>query len=185
MSNIPPDLCKLLDAVPTPDPKPVDLVALYRAAAERQAVVSRRWRRVSVGVAALAASVLLVALLPRLEFRLTGHEFAVRWGTPPEPLPTPHTPPDPRIQQLVEEQSKQLAAIRAANTKHAELQDLLLTLAVDVGDRDTQQRTKIAALTKKLTAFEADTARQFAVAEKTNATLYDVVFSTRKAKATP
>ena len=176
------DLCTLLDAVPTPAPRPVDLAALYRAAAERQAVVSRRWRRVAVAGAVLAASVLLVALLPRLEFRLTGHEFAVRWGTPSEPPPTP-TPADPRIEQLVEEQSKQLAAIRSTNTKHAELQDLLLTLAVDVSDRDKQQQTRVASLTKKLTAFEADTARQFADAEKTNATLYDVVFSSRKAKA--
>lgn len=180
-----PDLRTLLDAVPLPEPKPVDLAALYRAAAERQAAVSRRWRRVAVGVAALAAGVLLVALLPRLEFRASGHEFAVRWGTPPEPPPAPPTPPDPRIERLVEEQSKQLVALRATNTKHAELQDLLLTLAVDVGDRDQQQRAMIAALTKKLTAFEADTARQFADAERTNATLYDVVFSTRKAKAAP
>lgn len=184
---IPEDLRKLLDSVPPPDPKPVDLAALYRAAAERQAVVSRRWRRVAVGGAVLAAGVLLAAFLPRLEFRLTGHEFAVRWGTPPDapPLTPPPQQPDPRIEQLVEEQSKQLAAIRSTNTKHAELQDLLLTLAVDVSDRDTQHQTRIASLTKKLTAFEADTARQFADAEKTNATLYDAVFTARKAKLTP
>jgi hypothetical protein len=172
------DVRKLLDAVPATDPRPVDLAALYRAAAERQAAVSRRWRRVALAGAAVAAGVLAVALLPRLEFRITDHEFAVRWGTPPEP---PHTPPDPRIEQLLDEQSKQLAAIRATNAKHAELQDLLLTLATDVSDRDKQQQTRIAALTQKLTAFEADTARQFADAEKTNTALYDAVFSVRKA----
>ncbi len=177
---------KLLDAVPASDPMPVDLLAVYRIAAERQAVVSRRWRRVAVGVAVLAAGILLFALVPRLEFRFTEHEFAVRWGTPPEPLlPPAPKPTDPRIEQLVEEQSKQLVAIRANNAKHAELQDLLLTLATDVNDRDKQNQAKIAILTKKLTAFEAATARQFADAEKTNATLYDAVFSTRKAKLTP
>ncbi len=180
-----PDLRKLLDAVPVPEPKPVDLAAVYRAAAERQAAVSRRWRRVSVGVAALAAGVLLVALLPRLEFRFSGHEFAVRWGTPPEPAPSPTTPPDPRIEQLLNRQSEQLADLQATNRKHAELQDLLLTLAADVNDRDQQQQLKIAALTKKLTAFEADTARQFADAEKTHSALYDAVFSARKAKVGP
>ncbi len=182
-----PDVRRLLDAVPPPEPKPVDLAALYRAAAERQAVVSRRWRRVAVGVAALAAGVLLVAFLPRLEFRVTDHEFAVRWGTPPDvpsPVPSPRQP-DPRVERLLEEQSTQLAAIRATNAKHAELQDLLLTLAGDVSDRDRQQQAKIAGLTKQLTAFEADTARQFADAEKTNSALYDAVFSSRKAKATP
>lgn len=180
-----PDLRKLLDAVPVPEPKPVDLAAVYRAAAERQAAVSRRWRRVSVGVAALAAGVLLVALLPRLEFRFSGHEFAVRWGTPPEPAPSPPATPDPRVEQLLQEQSQQLAAIRAANTKHADLQDLLLTLATDVNDRDKLQQARVAALTKKLTTFEADTARQFADAEKTHSALYDAVFSARKAKVGP
>jgi hypothetical protein len=176
-----PDVGRMLDAVPAPDSKPVDLAAVYRAAAERQAAVGRRWRRVAAGVAALAAAVLLVAWLPRLEFRVTGHEFAVRWGTPPEPAP-PAPSSDPRIEELLAEQSRQLAAIRAANTQHAELQDLLLTLAADVNDRDQQQQARIAALTKKLTAFEADTARQFADAEKTNSTLYDAVFNARKAK---
>jgi len=177
-----PDVRTLLDAAPVPEPRPVDLAALYRAAAERQTAVSRRWRRVAIGGAVLAAGVLLVAFLPRLEFRLTGHEFTVRWGTPPESVPVAPAS-DPRIEQLLEEQSKQLAAIRATNTKHAELQDLLLTLAADVSDRDKQQQAKIAALGKKLTAFETDTARQFADAEKTNSALYDAVFSSRKAKA--
>lgn len=175
-----PDVRKLLDAVPTPESRPVDLAALYRAAAERQAAVSRRWRWVAIGGAALAAGLLLVAFLPRLEFRVSGHEFAVRWGVPPETAPTP--PPDPRIEQLLDEQSKQLAAIRASNSKHAELQDLLLTLAVDVSDRDKQHQARIAALGKKLTVFETETARQFADAEKTNTALYDAVFS-RKTKA--
>lgn len=182
-----PDVRKLLDAASTPDPRPVDLAAIYRAAAERQAVVSRRWRRAAVAGAALAAGVLAFALLPRLEFRVSDHEFTVRWGTPPEIPPSvpPPQQPDPRIEQLLEEQSKQLAAIRSTNTKHAELQDLLLTLAVDVSDRDKQQQARVAVLTKQLTAFEADTARQFADAEKTNSALYDAVFSSRKAKATP
>jgi hypothetical protein len=182
-----PDLRKLLDAVPAADPRPVDLAALYRAAADRQAGSARRWKRVALAAAALAAGVLLVALLPRLEFRASDHEFAVRWGTPPEPpppAPPPEPKPDPRIEELLEEQSRQLVAIRATNGKHAELQDLLLTLAADVSDRDKAQQAKIAALTKKLTAFEADTARQFADAEKTNTALYDAVFSTPKAKGT-
>lgn len=179
-----PDLRKLLDAVPAADPRPVDLAALYRVAADRQARVARRWKRVALAAAALAAGVLLVALLPRLEFRASDHEFAVRWGTPPEvaPPPAPDPTPDPRMEQLIEEQSKQLAAMRATNAKHADLQDLLLTLAADVNDRDKVQQAKIAALAKKLTAFETDTARQFADAEKTNTALYDAVFSTPKAK---
>ena len=179
------DIRTLLDGVHTPTPKPVDLAAMYRAAAERQAAVSRRWRRVAVGLAVLAAGVLLFALLPRIEFRITDHEFAMRWGSPPEPPPVPPTPPEPRIERLMEEQSHQLAALRATNAKHAELQDLLLTLATDVNDRDRQQQAKLAALTKKLTAFEADTARQFADTEKTHTALYDAVFTARKVKTGP
>jgi len=179
-----PDVRKLLDAVPPPEPQPVDLAAIYRAAAERQAVVSRRWRRATVVGAMLAASVLALALLPRLEFRASDHEFAVRWGTPPELPPTPPPAPlDPRVEQLLDEQSRQLAAIRATNAKHAELQDLLLTLASDVSDRDQAQQAKVEALTKQLTTFEAVSVRQFADTEKTNSALYDAVFSNRKAKA--
>lgn len=175
-----PELRKLLDAVPPPEPPPVDLARLYRDALERQARTARRWRRVAVGGAALAASVLVFALLPKLEVRANGHEFAVRWGTPPEP----EAQPDPRIRELVDEQAKQLAALRAANVKHTELQELLLTVAADVNQRDKDQQKRLTALAARLGEFETLTVKQFQESEKTSTALYNVVFQT-KAKSGP
>lgn len=176
-----PELRKLLDAAPPPDPKPVDLARLYRDALDRQARTAGRWRRVAGGVAALAASVLVFALLPKLEVRANGHEFAVRWGT----LPEPEAQPDPRVQQLIDEQAKQLAALRAANVKHTELQELLLTVAADVSQRDKDQQKRLAAVAKRLGEFEALTARQLQEAEKNSTALYNVVFNSKPKGVTP
>ncbi len=174
-----PELRKLLDAMPAADPPPVDLARLYRDALDRQTRTARRWRRIAVGVAALAASVLVFALLPKLEVRANGHEFAVRWGTPPEP----QAQPDPRIRELIDEQAKQLAALRAANVRHAELQELLLTVAADVSQRDKDQQKRLTALATRLGEFETLTARHLQEAEKNSTALYNVVF--QKAKSGP
>jgi uncharacterized membrane protein YccC len=176
-----PDLRKILDTTPAVEPRPVDLARLYRDALDRQARVARRWKRAAIGVAALAASVLAVVLLPKLELRANGHEFAVRWGTPPEAEVTP----DPRVQQLLDEQAKQLAAIRATNAKHTDLQDLLLTLAADVDQRDKEQQQKLLTLAKRLGEFETLTARQFQDTEKTNTALYNVVFNSKPKEVNP
>lgn len=170
-----PELRKLLDAVSPPEPSPVDLALLYRDALDRQARTARRWRRVSAGVTALAASVLVFALLPKLEVRASGHEFAIRWGTPPVVEPTP----DPRIRELIDEQAKQLAALRAANVKHTELQELLLTVAADVSQRDRDQQKRLTALAARLGEFEAFTVKQFQESEKTSTALYNVVFNSK------
>lgn len=167
------ELGKLLDSSRVSEPKPVDLARLYRDAFDRQAQVSRRWKRVTGAVAALAASVLVFVLLPKLDVRVSGHEFAVRWGIPPEPEPKS----DPRVQQLFDEQAKQLAAIRAANTKNTELQELLLTLAADVDQRDKELQKKFVAVLKQIREFETLTAKQFQETEKTNTALYNVVFN--------
>lgn len=170
-----PELRKLLDAVPPPEPPPVDLARLYRDALDRQARTARRWRRIAVGVAALAASVLVFALLPKLEVRANGHEFAVRWGVSSEP----EVKPDPRIRELIDEQARQLAALRAANVRHTELQELLLTVAADVSQRDKDQQKRLTALAARLGEFEAVTARQFQESEKTSTALYNVVFNSK------
>jgi hypothetical protein len=176
-----PELRKLLDAVPPPDPLPVDLTRLYRDALDRQTRTARRWRRIAGGVAALAAGVLVFALLPKLEVRANGHEFAVRWGTPPEP----EVKPDPGIQHLFDEQAKQLAALRAANLKHTELQELLLTVAADVNQRDKDQQKRLTALAKRLGEFESLTTRQFQETEKNSTALYNVVFNGKPKGAYP
>lgn len=172
-----PEVRQALDAAVVPAVRPVDLAELYRAALDRQSRVARRWRRLTAAVATLAAGILLFALLPKLDVTLNDHEFAVRWGTPTVPPPPPA---DPRIEELLDQQSRQLAALRAANTRSADLQDLIVTVARDVADRDAAQKTRLATLAVKLSDFETQTARQFDSAERTNTALYNVVFATNK-----
>ncbi len=175
-----PEARAALDAISAPAIRPVDLAAIYRAAHDRQIRIARRWKRVAAGLMALAAGVILLALVPRLDVRCNADEFAVRWGQPPrivEPAPAVVAPPDdPRIPQLIDDREKQVAALRATNLKHAEMQELLLALTTDVSDRDTAQLVRIAQLARELRAFQLATAQQFDRTEKTNTTLYNAVF---------
>ena len=175
-----PETRAALDAIPAPAIRPVDLAAIYRTAHERQIWIARRWKRTTVGLTALAAGVILLALVPKLDVRCNAEEFAVRWGEPPrivEPAPAVVAPPeDPRIRQLIDDREKQVAALRATNLKHAEMQELLLALTTDVADRDTVQLARIAQLARELRAFQLATAQQFDQTEKTNTTLYNAVF---------
>ncbi len=171
-----------LDAVPAPATAPVDLAAIYRAAHERQIRVARRWKRAAATLAALAAGVIVVALIPKLDVRLTGDEFAIRWGQPPvvvEETVRPVLQPDPRLPSLIGEQQQQIAAMRAITVKYAEMQELLLALTTDVADRDKMQLERIAALAGEIRAYQLATAKQFDQSEKTNTTLYNVVFNAK------
>ena len=171
-----PELRRLLDAVPAPEPAPVDLAALYRTAFDRQIQRSRRWRRFAFLGAALAAGILLVALLPKLEIRCDSTEFAIRWGIKPEPT-APQT--DPRIEELWRERQRQTDALRVTNSNVQTLEDLLLTLAADVDQRDKKQLARLNELRSKLKEFESSTAKQIEGAERSNLALYNVVFNTK------
>jgi hypothetical protein len=150
----------------------VDVAAIYRDALESQSRAARRWKRVAAGVSALAAGFLFFALMPKIE---------VRWGTSPEPVAAvaPEPKADPRVAELIDEQRKLFVLLRESNAKHADLQDLLLTLARDVNDRDGAQKQRLAVLAAKLREFEAVTAKQFQESERTNTALYNVVFAAK------
>ena len=167
-----PDVRRALDAVPVPPLPPVDVAAIYRDALEAQARSARRWKRVAGAVAALAAGFLFFALLPKVE---------IRWGTPAEPVAAvvPDPKPDPRVAELLDEQRKLFVLLRESNAKHADLQDLLLTLARDVTDRDVERKQQFAELAAKLREFETVTAKQFQESERTNTALYNVVFAAK------
>ena len=165
-----PEVRRALDAVPVPPLPPVDVAAIYRAALEAQARSARRWKRVAGGVSALAAGVLAFALIPNLE---------LRWKTPPVAVVVSPPSPDPRVAELLAEQRTLFALLRDSNAKHADLQDLLLTLARDVADRDTGRQKELAELATKLREFETVTARQFQESERTNTALYNVVFAAK------
>ncbi len=174
------DVRHALDAVP-PATAQVDLPRLYRAAAQAQDRRSRRWRRATMALAALAAGLVLVALLPSLEIRVEAHQFAVRWGAPPPvlppaPLPTPVPPEAERTQFVsvpapdVEEQLRLLG-------------DLVQRLADDADRRDVRRSRDLEMLRTQLTD-QREQARQWRLAtERDVAALYAVQFpETRKGK---
>lgn len=160
---------RLLDAVPVPPLPPVDVAAIFADALDAETRSARRWKRAAVAAAALAAGLLAFAL----------GTYAGRRDEPAPVAVQPELMPDPRVGELVEGQRKMIAALRDANGRHAELQDLLLTLARDVNTRDEERTRQFAALADRLREFEAVTAKQFQESERTNTALYNVVFPSK------
>jgi hypothetical protein len=175
------DVRRALDAVPAPAVAPADVAAIYHAALDRQARSARRWKVATASGALVAAGLLLAAVLPKLEVRFAANEFAVRWGPadPPPAAPTPARVPtpytDPQFAARVNELDARVRDLGKADAELRELKELLLTVAADVSDRDERQKETIAALTRRLLAFEAASGERFRQAEQTNAALYTLI----------
>ena len=175
-----PDVRRALDAVSEPPVLLLDTAAIYRAALDRQARSARRWRLAAGAGALVAAGLLLAAVLPRLEVRVNGNEFAVRWGPtePPPVVPTPVPVPysDPRLVARIDELDTRIRDLGKADADLRELKELLLTVAADVGERDEKLKESVAALGRRLLAFEAASGERFRQAEQTSAALYTAIF---------
>jgi hypothetical protein len=174
------DVRRLLDTIPAPPVPPSDVAAIYHAALDRQARRTRRWKYAAAAGSLVAAGLLLVVVLPKLEVRVAGNEFAVRWGPPdlapvalmPEPAPVP----DPRLTARLSELDARTRDLDRFDTELRSLKDLLLTLAADVNDRDEKQKEAMAALTRYLKTFEAASGERFRQTEQTSAALYTAIF---------
>lgn len=161
----PPGLRRLLDAVPEPTVRPVDVPAILAAAAEAQVRAARFWRRTAAATAALAAGLLI---------------FTLARPAPPAA--------DPGIEDL----KARLARLEAAapdpathEAKLKELRDLVLTLADDVNERDEKTRAAVVAVIRQMQAFDAASAARWADAERTHAALYALSQGTRKEGLNP
>jgi hypothetical protein len=176
------DVRRALDAVPDPAVAPVDVAAIYHVSLNRQARSARRWKVAAAAGTLAAAGLLLAAVLPRLEVRFAANEFAVRWGPtdPPPVAPTPERVPmpytDPQLVARVNELDARVRDLDKTGADLRELKELLLTVAADVSDRDDRQRETIAALTRRLLAFEAASGERFRQTEQTSAALYTAIF---------
>ena len=172
---------RLLDAAPSPGVHPVDVAAIYRDALNRHARSARRWKRAAVAGALIAAGLLGVAVLPKLEVKAGGNELVVRWGDPPAVAAIPHPAPNPADAELharLTELDARTARFARIETKVNTLQTLLLALADDLDDSDElhrRQKDDLTAMATQLRAVEAGTREQFRQAEQTNAALYTLV----------
>jgi anti-sigma factor RsiW len=167
-----------LDSMPTPFVH-VDVPSLFASIAERRV---RRWRRLAVAGAALAAG-LLVVLSLRLQVTVGTGQVVIRWGgmgregeAPAEPTAVtarqePRPPDAPRIDAL--EDRVQL------------VQELTRALATDVESRDRQRSADIAAVRLRLDAVQQYAARQWADAERTMSALYVAQFKRPEEKTNP
>lgn len=177
------DVRRLLDKVPAPTVAVVDAGAVYAAALDREVRSARRWRRVAVSGAFVAAAVMLAAVLPKMDVRVGGSELVVRWGDPapvppapvPAPPPAPATP-DPAILARLDALDDRSRALADQDAKLRELRDLILTVAADVDERDNRRRDQLAAVLRQLRVFEASTRAQIRQAEETSTALYTAVF---------
>ncbi len=134
------ELGKLLDVGPEPTVR-IDLAALYRQAAGRQARTGRRWRWLGLAASLLLALGSVWALAGRIELRVTGQEFVLRWG-PTAPAPAAGSdervlpPAESVFSAKREEQIEVLAAMVRAMVQ--ELQTVEMRQRRDRADLDVR-----------------------------------------------
>ena len=148
-----------LDAA-APPAVAVDVAALLRADAARQARLARRWRRAALTAVALAAALLLAFAL-KLEVRAGGGQLVVAWGAPPATVPNPvpsdvkPQPPDPDFEERLRL-----------------VQELTRALAADAEARDQRQRDEVVRLRASLDLLQRFVAQRWAETERDVAALY-------------
>lgn len=169
-------LRRLLDEVPAPAVA-VDLPALYREAAARQARRAGRWRRVAFASLVAAAAVVLAALLSRVELRLDGNQVVLRWGAvppPPEPIP-----PAPREEPPVVTVVSTTSAAEIEQELRL-LSEVVQTLSSDADTRDERRRHEIDRLRGQVAALQRQLADLRLATEKDVAALYAAQFPERE-----
>ncbi len=145
-----------LAAVPVPTVR-VDLPGIYRQTAERQALRTRRWRRATLTLGAVAAALLLVIGL-RLEVRLGANEVRFSWGgpTPDKPQPPAKQAPAPPAQV-----QNRPASPLVPNTEERLrlMNELIHALTTDIETRDFQQQQRLVRLHERLDRLSDQTSR--------------------------
>lgn len=161
--DIPPDVRRLLDSLPSPELPPVDVAAILGTEVERQKASARFWKWAAGVSASLAAGVLLAvglgatraeppADLDQLRARLAKLEAAL--------APVPDT--------------------AKLDAKLTEINDLLLTVAADVNERDEKQRLALRTLAKQVGELRTLSDSRWTEAKTTTDALYILHQSSRK-----
>jgi hypothetical protein len=187
-----PAVRRLLDELPPPEVRPVDVPAVYAAAAAVQARQARRWKYAAAAAAALAAGVGLFAVLPGLEVRAGNGELAVRWGPPPAAAGSEADPTAARLAAAeaaaraaaakadrLEERLKEIDRLTYAQR---ELKDLLLVVAADANKLDQTQQAA-AEHQRKLAVWVAaqlrDVDGKLAEVRKDSSAMYTLIADSR------
>jgi hypothetical protein len=150
---------KLLDATPAPIVT-IDVGAIHAKALRREVRRVKRWRRFAVA-AGLAASLLLVLSLCRLDLSFERHQVTLRWGKAPEPTPAPTTATIVKVEPRENDIEERLQL----------LDQLAHALALDVQTRDLKQQEAVALLQAQLTQVVNETLRIRTAGEQDVSTL--------------
>jgi Putative zinc-finger len=164
-----------LAAVPEPAAAAVDLSRLFHDAAALQERRLRRWRRVAVGVAALAAALLLVVGL-RLEVRIDARQLVVRWGGAPGSEAVPVAPSPPPV---VEKAAVPVPSPGDDDERLRTMQELIHALADDQLRRDDRQRQEWARIQGTVEQWHWRTVRRLESTESDVRALYAAQFGPR------
>ncbi len=172
---------RLLDAVPAAAVT-VDLPALYREAAARQARRVRRWRRVAWASLAAAAAIVLALLLSRAELRIDANQVVLRWGAvpaaPEPPPPAPRPEPVPIVVAAAPQTTEMEQELRLVS-------ELVQTLSNDADTRDERRRHEIDRLKAQMTVLQRQVAELRLATEKDVAALYAAQLPENKKGALP
>lgn len=157
--EMPPDLRRRLDELPVPALPPVDVAAILGREAERQANAARFWKRTAAFAAGLAAAALI----------------ALGW-----PAPAPSGEFEALRDRIAKLEAQPIPDHSKLEAKLADINDLLLTLATDVNERDEKQRLALRTLAKQLTELRSLSDRRWTEAKSTTDALYILNQSPRK-----
>ncbi|QEL15909.1 hypothetical protein [Limnoglobus roseus] len=163
--DVPLEVRRLLDALPSPELPPVDVAAILGAEVHRQRSSARFWKWAAGASAGLAAAVVLAA------------------GLRPQP-----PAPGPSAEMIaLRDRLAKLEAVPAAPPDTAKLEaklndinDLLLTLAADVNQRDEKQRQAIRTVAKQVNDLRALSDNRWTETKSTSDALYILHQSSRK-----
>lgn len=162
--DIPPDVRRLLDALPSPSLPPVDVAAILGKEVERQKDAARLWKWVAGVSVGLAAGVLLAVGLggTRSEPAADVDQLRARLAKL-EAAPVPQPPDTAKL-----------------DAKLADINDLLLTVAADVSERDEKQRLALRTLARQVGELRSLSDSRWTEAKTTTDALYILHQSSRK-----
>lgn len=165
-----------LDAVPAPKVH-VDVSQLFHTVADQQARRVRRWRRLAIAGAALAAGLLLVLGL-KLEVRAGDGQITLTWGDrPAASRPVESALPSRDVQSN--------ADIHRLEERIRLLQDVTHALAADVESSDRQKQVEMAAMRVRLDAVQQMVAQNWSEAQRLMSALYVAHFKRPEEKTNP
>ena len=170
---------RLLAAAPAPEVR-VDMAAVYRQAAERQARRLRRWRRVALAACAAAVLAAVLAGLSRLEVRIGASELVVRWGPTPAPQMAPPAPTLPVTAPAPVPAPPPPVDVAAIEERLRVLGDLTQALADDGRERDYQREQEIARLRQQIRDWQGQSAERLTSMQKDFDALYVAQFANHK-----